>query len=518
MVIIACGVIFLGVCLRLNQLQTRTLFIDEAYTQMRVAGHTASEMIQAFYNGRSRTAQELRGYATVDATSSAGRLVTSLEKEDAQHPPLFYLAELGMVRLLGDALFSWRLLPAILGILAIPAAYMLARELFWDNHAGLLAAALFAVSPIERIYSQQAREYSLFTLLVFLSTYAVIRATRKGNLSIWALYGLLEVAGLYTSPIMAYVIAAHAAFALAMSHKSHSARMIQAFTATTVAAVVAYAPWIYQLLIHRNDIAETNTWSATSWPFFRLAAKWIFNTGSTFFDLEYLNLRWGIVFGVVMILAVVLIVRGFRAASVEARWCLGAAIIVPAALLIAPDILLGQHRSSVARYGLPVFAMLTIITARGLIGRPLAAAIILGAGLCSSGVGALHQSWWDNDANANDARVAAIINDAPSAQIATTILPPQFLNFARLLDPGVRVSLSRDTSTLQVSPQAVLFVLSPTASDLQALASKTGRHFSSIPYSRATTAHDIGTSIAGQGTSDTMADLYRAVDAQQPAR
>ena len=408
-------------------------------------------------------------------------------------------------------MFVWRFLPALFGLLTIPAAYLLAREVFSDARPGLLAAALFAVSPIERIYSEQAREYSLLTLLIMLATVAAVRAVRANTLGWWTLYAVLVAAGLYANPFMAYVVAAHGLFTIGAARNGRWATIIR-FAGAAAAAYAAYAPWLYELAIHRSGIVAENVWSATPWPVTRLAAKWIFNTGAAFFDLEYINLRWSIVLALVAVVAAVAIWRGFREADAQARWCLGAAIVIPAVLLVAPDLLLGEHRSAVARYGLPVFAMLPIIVARGLAGRPVAATIILAAGLCASAVGSTHASWWDNDTNADDLQIATAISSEPRAQVVSTISPPEFMTFARLLRNDVRVSLSLDLSTARFSATDPLFVLRPSAGDLLALRKRTGFTFVPVSYARTMTAHEMGAHIANAGEDERdAADLYRAV-------
>ena len=506
--VIAWTAIVLGVFFRLAQLPTRILFIDEAVTLIRVAGHTDDEMTRALYDGRSRTVETMRRDAIVTPESSPPRLITSLIEEDAQHPPLFYLAELGMVRSFGNSLLVWRFLPALFGLLTIPAAYALARELFSDHEVGLVAAALFAVSPIERVYAQQAREYALLTLFVLLATAIVARAVRTNGLRWWALYAVLVAAGLYTSPFMGYVVAAHAVFVISGLRGNRGA--IVRFAAAAAIAVAVYVPWLDVLATHRGVIVASNTWSATRWPVSRLLAKWAFNTGSTFFDLEYVDLRWTVVLAIVAVVAAVAIWRGFRAADVRARWCLGAAIVVPAVLLCAPDLLLGQHRSAVARYGLPVFAMLPILVARGVAGRPLAATVLLVAGAFACAISSTHSSWWDNDTNADDGHIAAAINAVPSAQVISTLPPGEFIPFAVLLRNDIRVSLSPGLASAHFAAADPLFVLQPSADDLQALRKRTGFTFDPVAYVRAMTAHDIGAHLANGGDDAADTDLYRA--------
>jgi uncharacterized membrane protein len=509
--ILAWCAILAGCVLRFSQLSTRDVFVDEAITQIRVAGHTDAEMNATLYDGRQRTTAVLQSYAQVGAGSTAGKTVASLAKEDTQHPPLFYVAELAIVHAFGNALVVWRLLPALCGVLSIAAAYALARELFSDRRVQVLAAALTAVSPIQRIYSEQAREYSLLALLVLLATFAVVRATRTNTIGWWMLYAVLVTAGLYASPFMVYVVPAHCLFVAGVARRNLWPTLIR-FAGSAAVAFAAYIPWLYELAIHRGDIVASNVWSATRWPVSRLAAKWIFNTGSTFFDLEYINLRWGIVLALVAVFAAIAIWRGFREADAQARWCLGAAIVIPAILLVAPDLFFGEHRSAVARYGLPVFVMIPIIAARGLVGRPISATIILAAGLCASAVGSTHASWWDNDSNADDFQIAAAINKEPHAQVASTIAPPEFIPLARLLRSDVLVSLSPDLSTARFSAEDPLFLLRPNSSDLAAVQKRSGFRFVPVPFARIMTAHEMGAHLADAGGDEGDAgDLYRAV-------
>lgn len=509
--IFAWCAILVGCVLRFSQLSTRVLFVDEAITQIRVSGHTYAEMNSALFDGRQRPIQVLRGYAQANAASTAGKVIASLAKEDAQHPPLFYVAELAIVRAFGNALVVWRLLSAVCGVLSIGAAYALARELFSDRDAPILAAALMAVSPIERIYSQQAREYSLFVLLILLSTIAVVRAVRANAARAWLIYGALVAAGLYVSPFMAYLVAAHAVFAIGVGWRS--GRSIgTGFGISAAAAFAAYSPWLYELAVHRGSIVADNSWSATRWSAGQLAAKWIFNSGSAFFDLEYLNLRWAIVLALVGIVVITAIWRGFRDSDLVARWCLGAALAIPALLLVAPDVLLGEHRSAIARYGLPVFALLPVIVAGGLSRRPFAATIVLAAGLGACLVGAMHASWWDNDSSADDANIADAIVSRAGTQVISRIAPPDFLTFARLLGNGTRVSLSPNLAKAEFTLNTPLFVLDPSPRDLAALRVRTGLTFVDVPYAHTVTAHDIGAQLTNPSTVEGASPLlYEAM-------
>src|SRR5688572_11982743 len=90
---------------------------------------------------------------------------------DSVHPrltnprPLGYLLNYALVRpfLPLDEL-GMRLLPALFGVLAIPAFYFVVRRLLGTRPA-LLAAFLLTFSPLHLIYSQFGRYWSLVFLL-----------------------------------------------------------------------------------------------------------------------------------------------------------------------------------------------------------------------------------------------------------------------------------------------------------------------------------------------------------------
>jgi hypothetical protein len=83
--------------------------------------------------------------------------------------PLHPLNELGL-----------RLLPALFGVLAIPALYFIARRLV-GTRAALFAAFLLTVSPLHVIFSQFARYWTLVFLLCAVYPYALYLGVRDRN-------------------------------------------------------------------------------------------------------------------------------------------------------------------------------------------------------------------------------------------------------------------------------------------------------------------------------------------------
>ncbi|MFL5495523.1 MAG: hypothetical protein ACJ8DC_14160 [Gemmatimonadales bacterium] len=76
--------------------------------------------------------------------------------------------------------FGLRVLPAIFGVLAIPAFYLVSRRLI-GMRAALLGTLLLTVSPVLVLYSQLARYWSLVFLLSAIYPYALYLGLRDRN-------------------------------------------------------------------------------------------------------------------------------------------------------------------------------------------------------------------------------------------------------------------------------------------------------------------------------------------------
>ncbi|AFY79063.1 MAG: glycosyltransferase family 39 protein [Hydrococcus sp. C42_A2020_068] len=115
-----------------------------------------------------------------DATISD---VVSLLLDEDNHPPLYFvLAHLWMklFPLGGEYVNLWaaRSLPAIFGVISIPATYGLARVAFNSRLVAHLSAALMAVSPYGIFIAQEARHYTLAILFVIASLGCFIGAAK----------------------------------------------------------------------------------------------------------------------------------------------------------------------------------------------------------------------------------------------------------------------------------------------------------------------------------------------------
>jgi 4-amino-4-deoxy-L-arabinose transferase-like glycosyltransferase len=164
-------------------------------------------------------------------------------------PPLHYGLAWLAVQLGGDSTVLVRLPSLILGSAIVPLVFVLAKRV-GNMRAGLLAAALMALSPFAIWYSDEARAYATMMFLVALSTLALLRAVEGGERRWWIIYALTACAALWTHYTAVFVLVAQAVWAL-WTHRERRRELIIAGLAITV----GYLPWLPGFLEQRrNDV------------------------------------------------------------------------------------------------------------------------------------------------------------------------------------------------------------------------------------------------------------------------
>ena len=129
----------------------------------------------------------------------------------------FYLQEVNFIfTIFGPTAFALRLLPAVAGMLSVPAVYLLARQVA-GRRAALIASALLAFSHFDLNFSRTAgSDYIFTTLLIPLILYLLLSAIEKHSLVRSALSGVLLAIFFCTNLIGQALVGLLAAISLAM--------------------------------------------------------------------------------------------------------------------------------------------------------------------------------------------------------------------------------------------------------------------------------------------------------------
>jgi len=436
-----------GMWVRVAGVPSRFFWCDEAVTALRVSGHTSRDSIMAIANGAPRTAAQILRFAGRGEQRGLSDTVRSLASEDAQHPPLFYLATAVWTRAAGASIAQLRVPALVFGVLVPFAIAWLCWELYGTLLAAVLGFALAALSPVLVVQSQEAREYGLWALLFALCTACLLRASRTAVKRWWVAYGIFAVLGLYADAMFGVTLLAHAVYAALLLRGSR----LRNFIVGVGAALALFLPWLLTMASHADTILWTNRWSAAPWPLAALAKAWMFNAGTAFFDLEYANHRAWIVVLLLAVLTACAILWNLTRTAKRSRTLTAALLLLPVLTLLGPDLLFHAHRSSITRYGMPLWVMLLVCVAGFLASRirlgqsvvrawwTCVAAVLVMLCAVSSLVDAKSTFGWDNDSTGWIKPVAQQVNASENSLLVIPAYYADVLDFAFYLKPQVRV-------------------------------------------------------------------------------
>lgn len=216
---------------------------------------------------QSLLGDELSTYWIING-HSLGDVLSSVRSNDEITPPLYFV--LGWLSLKIGSDPEWVRLPSLLaGTATIPLVYLLgARTL--GRAAGLLAAAVFALSPFMIYYADEARSYALMIALLTASTVALLIALESGRARWWAAYAACSCGALLSHYTCVFPLAAQFLWVL-WAHREATRPLLLA----NLGVLAGFAPWI------PGFIADNNSPTTAI-----LSALQPFNFGAVRFALE----------------------------------------------------------------------------------------------------------------------------------------------------------------------------------------------------------------------------------------
>lgn len=170
--------VLIGVGLRAANLDLKTAWMDEVSTVIFSLGNSSHYLPIEQIVDLSALLRPIIWTSSATPIDSAHYLL-----QENNHPPTYFMLAHFWMDLFGvegrtPSLAISRLFSALLGSLAIPAIYWVAKNTFQSRPAGILSAALMAVSPFSLFLSQEARHYGLAITLISLSLGCFVMAAR----------------------------------------------------------------------------------------------------------------------------------------------------------------------------------------------------------------------------------------------------------------------------------------------------------------------------------------------------
>ncbi len=222
------AILLLAAALRLSTLGLQSFWYDEAFTPVHVL--------------RAGLGATLHNVAHTENT-----------------PPLWYVLEWGVSRVLGSGVVALRMLSALAGIATVAVAWAIGSELA-GRRAAIVTSALVAVNPLFVWYSQEARAYGLFLFTGSLALLCFVRALHDPSDRRLAEFALSASLALLTHYFAVFLVIPMALWLL-WSARGHLPRMLYA---TALPALVGLALIPLILAQHGHGTQWIGEWALAS--------------------------------------------------------------------------------------------------------------------------------------------------------------------------------------------------------------------------------------------------------------
>lgn len=361
--------VMLGTFLRFWSLDRAIVWSDESMTLMWVAGHRYSTAYRLVVN-QLVTPQQLRERIQIPPPGGTVNNILFALKDCALYRPVLYIMLFYWGNLAGFDIGHMRMLPAILGMFAVLAAYWFGLELFRSRSAALLASAFFLVSPLAVHFSREIRESSLIILLALLSSASFLLAMRTGRIRHWLLYSIIMICGFYSSFSVSFVFVSNIMYAI-LSEKPWLHRITKPLLCSLLAtlfAVLVSLPNILDLLSNFKEATHWVAWTDGALDWSVLLPGWIRNVAWPFlypseltnlFALDGYRPIWNvinpclfIIYCLFSIALLVSVLTAFRFDRDRTFRYLGLVCLVPFVVIYVPDLFGSGCKSLLARYNL----------------------------------------------------------------------------------------------------------------------------------------------------------------------
>ncbi|GAB4384979.1 MAG: hypothetical protein Kow00121_49250 [Elainellaceae cyanobacterium] len=460
--------LLLGIFFRFYHLDYKVYWHDEVFTSVRATGQTGESIGKRLEQQGIFRAGDLRQYQQLRPDHGWDDTLTALQGHP-EHPPLYYLGTRLWMELFGSSVAATRSFAAVISLLTFPCLYWLCLELFASRLAGGVAIALFAVSPFQVLYAQEARQYSLWTVLVLLSSAVLLWARRESTPKKWVAYSATVALGLYTSLFFIFTLLSHGLYILLVNGIRH--KVMRFYAIATSMALFSFIPWLIVIVRHKTEFEEKTAWTKSPASLDFLAKLWGLHISSGFLDpgfpLEHPYTYLIPPFFVALVLGAGWVVCRKTAKQV---WLFILLMIgVNVGMLVLPDLVFGGLRSASSRYYVPTYIGVQLLVsfwvAYGLshsrvfmqrVGRFMFAGLLI-LGVVSCAISSQTAAWWNKGLSYNNPAAAQIVNqaDRPLVLLNTTgDTLGNAISLSYLLKPDVALQLVKNGQISEIPAAA----------------------------------------------------------------
>lgn len=466
-------VLILGIFFRFANLDRKLYWNDESVTSLRISGYTWTEIVQDSHVISVENLQ--KKYQRINPEKSLIDTVKGLAVEEPQLPPLYFVMARFWVQWFGNSVAVTRSLSVLISLLVFPCTYWLCLELFESSLVGWVAIALMAVSPLHVLYAQEARPYTLWTVMILLSSASLLRAMRLKTKLSWGVYAVTLGLGFYSHLFNVFVAIAHGIYVFATESRFSK---ITAYLLASLAALLAFTPWLFVLA---TNSTKSVGWVAEKIGPLTMFSRWLGNLSRIFVDLGLdrsvsFSSSFTLISLLIPLILIVLITTGYsiyflyRKTPTRVWLFIFTLIGVTGLALVLPDLILGGRRSSTPRYLIPCYLGIQLSIAHLLATQitsfrlkiqrrklwQLVMITLISSGILSCAISSQAKLWWNKDSveNKYSFQVARIINQANHPLVISDNRAPGIaLSLSYLLNPEVQLLLM-DKPNIQKIPNS----------------------------------------------------------------
>ncbi|HEY9651173.1 MAG TPA: glycosyltransferase family 39 protein, partial [Coleofasciculaceae cyanobacterium] len=477
LIILAIGILF-----RFANIDKKVYWYDEVFTSLRISGYTEAEVVQQVSVRRDIGIEDLQKYQRSHSQRGLVDTIKSLALEDPQHPPLYYSVAHFWTQWFGSSVAVIRRLSAFISLLVFPCIYWLCIELFESPLVALIAVALVAVSPYHILLAQDARQYSLWTVTILLSSASLLRAMRVNTKASWGMYGVSVMLGLYSFLLSGLVVIGHGIYLSILSlNNERFKKDLSAYLVTVFAAVFTSLPWLSIVFTNLSEINKNLNKEAPI-PLWTLIKMWIRNLTSIFFDaqwtLKYLNPEQvqfsydnPLTYAALPILLLIgySIYFTYHKTSKRVSLFILILIVLTGLSLLLPDLILGGQRSITTRYLIPSYLGIQISVASCFAHKistivmnmklqrvwQTIMLVLISGSILSCIITAQAETWWIKGSSYQNPQIARIINQANTPFVISDTKVGRVISLSYLLAPKVRLKLMPTCHTCRLAPSSV---------------------------------------------------------------
>ncbi|MGB3404557.1 MAG: glycosyltransferase family 39 protein [Microcoleaceae cyanobacterium] len=496
---IAVGVIF-----RFVALDHKVYGFDEVHTNLRVGGWSSQAVDEVLFQNQIIPASQLQQYQSIKPGSTIVDTLRSLAVEDPQHPPLYFLLARQWMLMCGSSITASRSLPALLSLLSLPLMYLLAKELFDSGLTALLATTLIAISPLDILFAQTARQYSLLTVLILASSYALVKLTHSRNGWFWGLYIISSLLGLYTHLFFSFTLAAHGAYVLLLQlnsnidHKPRFPKILIEFIIAFFIILGCYTLWMGTLLNYLIRAASTINWTNASVSLIDAIKLSALNFSAILIDpnLGFNDWHNYLIRLPILLLIILAIYKIGSTKDDSTRLFILTSIFIPFLMLLLPDILFGGKRATVTRYLIPCLPGIQLAIA-DLFSTKMSSrkfsfidgsrtwqfllVVLLTGSIISCRMSAFSPTWWTKGISYWNAEVIQLINTKKSPLVVSDkgdfgVNKRNLISLSYKLNPDVKFLLMDRSPNFYLLPiNSTVFVYAPSKTLQQGISPKHGK-------------------------------------------